>query len=132
MQSTLDVINTIGVYSVIPAIPLVLLSVIFGIVLHNTLISRLDPILFKEPYFHKKELNTYVVWPLTILKTVGYILLVTSPKMAKWKRFKGFSGTLPVGKSLIVLCYIELVLLFMVMLIAIVMMTTGLLSVLLS
>lgn len=132
MKSTLDVIHTVGVYSVIPAIPLVLLSVIFGLVLHNTLIRRLDPVLFKEPYFHKKELNTYVVWPLTMLKTVGYILLVTFPKLAKWKRFKGFSGTLPVGKSLIVLCYIELVLLFMVMLTAVIMMTAGFLSVLLS
>lgn len=132
MQGALEVINTIGVYSVIPALPVMLLSVTVGLVLHNTLARRLDSILFREPYFYPKELRAYVVWPLTWLKTVGYVLLVTCPRMAKWKRFKGFNGTLPLGRFLVVLCYIELILLVLLILIAVVMMTTGALSLLLS
>lgn len=132
MQNALELISTIGVYSVIPAVPLIVLSVAVGLVLHNALASRLDSILFKEPYFHQKELRTYVVWPLTWLKTMAYILLVTCPKLAKWKRFKGFNEALPLAWFLVVLCYIELMLLVLLMLVAIVIITTGSLSVLLS
>jgi hypothetical protein len=132
MQATLDVVNTVGYYSIFPALVITPAAIVIGLVLHNTLISRLDPLLFQEPYFHRKELTILTIWPFTVVKTMGYMMLVVVPKMAKWKRFKGFNETLPLGKFLVALCYVEFMLLVLLMLAAIVLMATGALSVLLS
>lgn len=112
-------ISTIGLYAVLLTFPAVPVAIVIGIVLHNTLIKRLDPILFKRPYFREKELLLYVTWPFSFLKTAGYIMLITCPAAAKWKRFKGFDKNVPVGKPLVVLGYIE-VALFAIMLLSLV------------
>lgn len=104
-------ISTIGLYAVLLTLPAVPVAIVIGIVLHITLIKRLDPILFKRPYCREKELLLCATWPFSFLKTAGYIMLITCPKAAKWKRFKGFDKEVPVGKPLVVLSYIEVVLL---------------------
>jgi len=111
MQSLSELISTIGFYAVLLTFPAIPVAVVIGIVLHNTLIKRLDPILFKRPYFQEKELLLYVTWPFSLLKTAGYIMLITCPGAAKWKRFKGFDKAVPVRKPLVLLSYIEVVLL---------------------
>ncbi|UZJ42927.1 hypothetical protein OOT55_09700 [Marinimicrobium sp. C6131] len=111
MQISSELISTIGLYAVLLTFPAIPVAIIIGIVLHNTLIKRLDPVLFKRPYFREKELHLYVTWPFSFLKTAGYIMLITCPKAAKWKRFKGFDKSVPVGKPLVVLSYIEVALL---------------------
>ncbi|ROQ21186.1 hypothetical protein EDC38_1809 [Marinimicrobium koreense] len=132
MQTILDVVSTVGYYSIFPTLVITPAAIVIGLVLHNMLITRLDPLLFQEPYFHRKELTVLTIWPFTVVKTMGYMMLVVVPKMAKWKRFKGFNETLPLSRFLVALCYVELVLLVFLMLVAIVLMTTGALSVLLS
>ncbi|MGD8177384.1 hypothetical protein, partial [Marinimicrobium sp. ARAG 43.8] len=110
MQISPELISTVGLYAVLLTFPAIPVAIIIGIVLHNTLINRLDPLLFKRPYFQEKELLLYVTWPFSFLKTAGYIMLITCPKAAKWKRFKGFDKNVPVGKPLVVLSYIEVAL----------------------
>lgn len=38
-------------------------------------------------------------------------MLITCPKAANWKRFKGLDNAVPVGKPLVLLSYIEVALL---------------------
>lgn len=126
MQISPELISAIGLYAVLLTFPAVPVAIVIGIVLHNTLIKRLDPILFKRPYFQEKELLLYVTWPFSFLKTVGYIMLITCPKAAKWKRFKGFDEDVPVGKPLVVLSHIEVALLAAVLLSSVLFMTSAL------
>ncbi len=62
-----------------------------------------------------------------MIKALMYILLVTWPKLAKYKRFKGLGTPLPIGRGIVLSCYIELVLLAVICLAAVILMTTGLL-----
>lgn len=79
-------------------------------VLHNILCKKLDPILFKEPYFQKSELVNYLCWPLSSLRSMNYITLIAAPSIAKRKRFSGFDGSLPVGRKLRAMCKVQFLL----------------------
>ncbi|MBU3068580.1 hypothetical protein KOI40_02050 [Aestuariicella sp. G3-2] len=64
----------------------IILALIIVVPLHISLCKRLDPLLFKEPYFQQSELGIYNSWPLSIIRSTSYMLLITWPKLVK-KRF---------------------------------------------
>ncbi|WP_347332233.1 hypothetical protein [Marinimicrobium locisalis] len=76
-------------------------------ILHRLLSSRLDPILFKAPYFNRAEQINYRFFPLYLVKAINYIYLVAWPTMAKKRRFKGLETPLPIGKGLRATCIIQ-------------------------
>lgn len=84
---------------------------ILWLYLHLTLCRKLDPILFREPYFRSSELINYRYWPLNALRSLNYIYLLALPAMAKKKRFNGFNLELPVGLWLKALAKVQLLLL---------------------
>lgn len=79
-------------------------------VLHKRLTRKLDSVLFREPYFNKQELTNYLVWPLSMIRSLNYIYLIALPQWAKKKRFKGFNQHLPVSQSEVLACRAETVL----------------------
>lgn len=48
MQIILDVVSTVGYYSIFPVLVITPAAIVIGLILHNTLITRLDPLLFQE------------------------------------------------------------------------------------
>lgn len=132
MQTPLDLVQTVGFYLIFPILVLTPAVIVVGLILHSTLIARLDPVLFKAPYFHEKELKSLMVWPLTMVKTLGYMMLIACPKLAKWKRFKGVGEALPVEKPLIALCYAELVMLVSLIVTSVLLLIASALSALLG
>lgn len=95
------VVMTLMIYT-IGAIYLPLLYI-----LHRLLSSRLDPILFKDPYFNRAEQINYRFFPLYLVKAFQYIGLVAWPSMAKKRRFKGLETPLPIGKGLRATCIFQ-------------------------
>ena len=77
-------------------------------VLHKLLPPKLDPILFKEPWFQKSELLNYQFLPLSLIRSLNYSYLIAWPSMAKRRRFKGLEQTLPVSTVATVLCKIHI------------------------
>ena len=57
-------------------------------ILHFILCKKFDDQLFREPYFRSNELAVYSDWPLSLFRSMGYILLLGVPKLAKKRRFK--------------------------------------------
>lgn len=76
-------------------------------ILHRLLSSRLDPILFKDPYFNRAEQINYQFFPLYLVKAINYIYLVAWPTMAKKRRFKGLETPLPISKALRATCIFQ-------------------------
>lgn len=76
-------------------------------ILHRLLSSRLDPILFKDPYFNRAEQINYRFFPLYLVKAINYIYLVAWPTMAKKRRFKGLETPLPISKALRATCIFQ-------------------------
>lgn len=66
------------------------LSLVLGLLvvvpLHISLCKAFDPLLFKEPYFKKQELGVFNTWPLSIIKSTSYMLLIVKPRLVH-KRF---------------------------------------------
>lgn len=79
-------------------------------ILHKKLTPKLDPMLFREPYFKPQELTNYLVWPLSMIRSLNYIYLIGFPQWAKRKRFKGFSESLPVSHGETLTCRVEVAL----------------------
>lgn len=75
-------------------------------ILHRVL-SELDGILLREPFFKKSEQLNCQVWPLGYLKTINYIGLIAAPRYAKRVRFKGFDKQLPVSKATVLACKVQ-------------------------
>lgn len=67
---------------------------------HKSLCEKLDPILFKEPYFKKSELWNYQFYPLCAIKSGSYMYLIALPRLAKMRRFRNFEGELPVSNCM--------------------------------
>ncbi len=58
-------------------------------ILHFILPKKYDALLFKEPIFNKTELTILRIWPYSLIRTTGYILLLTVPNFyITKKRFK--------------------------------------------
>jgi len=77
-------------------------------VLHKLLPPKLDPILFREPWFQKSELVNYQFFPLSLIRSLNYSYLIAWPSMAKRRRFKGLEQALPVSAVATVLCKIHM------------------------
>ena len=75
-------------------------------VLHKLLPPKLDPILFKEPWFQKSELVNYRFFPLSLIRSLNYSYLIAWPSMAKRRRFRGLEQNLPVSVFVTTLCKI--------------------------
>lgn len=76
---------------------LALTNGVLWIILHNLLYKKMDQILFIEPYFSHFELEAYSSWPLSMIKTMIYLFLITAPEFSRKRRFKGFTQELSVS-----------------------------------
>lgn len=73
----------------------------FLIVMHNMLSPRLDPILFKEPWFHPQQLIIFNSWPMSFIKSVIYMFLIAYPNYTRRKkRFKDLKEVPVVSSSI--------------------------------
>jgi len=66
--------------------PLAILMIVLVVVQNWTLSRRLDKYLFNENYFTPQEMVMFSSFPLSLLKTLGYIRLITFPNSLR-KRF---------------------------------------------
>ena len=55
-------------------------------ILHFILCKKFDDQLFQEKYFNTNELGIYSVWPFSLVRSMGYILLVAAPNFYITKR----------------------------------------------
>lgn len=83
-----------GTFFVVLFFGVVLLTfsiVVFLHILHFILTKKYDAVLFKEPIFNKTELIIMRIWPYSLMRTLGYILLLALSKNSRVakKRFKG-------------------------------------------
>lgn len=76
--------------------------------LHKLLPSRLDPLLFRKPWFQPSELSSYRVFPLSLIRSLNYSYLIAFPGMAKQKRFRGMDFDLPVNPGVKILCRVHI------------------------
>lgn len=60
--------------------------------LHSLLTNKLDPVLFRQPYFNTAELANYQIFPLSGLRSLNYSYLIAWPTMAKRRRFKALNS----------------------------------------
>jgi len=77
-------------------------------ILHKLLPPKLDPVLFKEPWFQKSELVNYQFFPLSLIRSLNYSYLIAWPSMAKRRRFRGVDQDLPVSAIMTTLCKIHI------------------------
>ncbi len=68
---------------------IVLMLIVLWHVLHVFLCNKYDESLFKQPYFRATELTVYSAWPLSLFRSMSYILLLGIPSLAKKSRFEG-------------------------------------------
>jgi len=102
-----DLIFYTAVYLVASGFILGFILVIFLIIMHNILYPRLDPILFKEPWFNPAQLEMFSAWPLSLIKTVIYMFLIAYPNLIrKKKRFKNLKEVPPVEPNIKIACKI--------------------------
>ncbi|WP_111641128.1 hypothetical protein [Marinimicrobium alkaliphilum] len=90
------------IFSVVP------FAFILWYALHLVLSPRLDPLLFKDPYFTRSEQVSYQCFPLSFLKSGNYVYLLVAPSLAKKRRFKGLSEPVPVGRVMRIVCVVQL------------------------
>ena len=95
-----DIILIIAVVLTISALVLGFFLLLYVIIMHNILYKRLDPILFRAPWFSNAELAMFSSWPLSLIKAMHYMFLLSYPGRSLKKRFIGLEQTLPVGKKL--------------------------------
>ncbi|GGY81503.1 hypothetical protein [Marinobacter zhanjiangensis] len=88
-------------------------------ILHQYLTPRLDGQLFRRPFFQSSELHNYQTFPLSLLRSLNYILLVGWPSIAKRRRFRGFTGKLAVSRWAVVLCRIQILLALVALVLAV-------------
>lgn len=81
-----------------------LVLIVLWHILHFILCNKFDELLFKEPIFNQMELAIYSSWPLSLVRSMGYILLIGAPGFfITKKRFKDVSITLSNSYILILL-----------------------------
>ncbi len=64
-----------------------ILNLSIWIVMHFILCRKFDAELFRSPYFRETELYLYDSWPLSLFKSMGYMLLLAFPRALKKRRF---------------------------------------------
>lgn len=103
----ISTVGIIGAVLFVSALVLCIISLIFVSVMHNFLSKRLDPILFREPWFTSAEMALYSSWPLSLIKSVNYMFLITYPNyVKKKKRYKSLKDVPIVQPSLKIACKI--------------------------
>ena len=96
-------ISTIAIITAVLGISglvLAFIVLLFLIVMHNILYRRLDPILFREPWFSSAEMAMFSSWPLSLIKASHYMFLIIYPKRSLKKRFIGLKQELPIGNQI--------------------------------
>jgi len=84
-----------------------IILLVFLIVMNIILSKRLDPILFKEPWFNPQQLTMFDAWPLSFIKTVIFMFLIAYPDyIRKKKRFKDLKVVPEVQPSIKLACKI--------------------------
>ena len=78
-------------------------------ILHFILCRKFDAILFRQPYFRITELAVYSSWPLSLFRSMGYILLLGVPSIAKNRRFKGVELNTSGQFALVLACRVFLI-----------------------
>ena len=73
-------------------------------ILHYILCAKYDDVLFKEPYFRSTELVVYKTWPMSLFRTMGYIVYLAMPMFAIKKRFKGVKPDTKQSMWLVAVC----------------------------
>lgn len=77
-------------------------------VLHHYLTPRLDPQLFRQPFFHASELVNYRLFPLSLLRSLNYIFLIGWPSLARRRRFRELSDKVSVSRWAVMLCRLQI------------------------
>jgi len=113
------IIWIIAVSLIASGLALSFILLLFLIVMHNILYRRLDHILFREPWFSSAEIAMFSSWPLSLIRSVHYMFLITYSKRSRRKRFIGLKQELPVGKHLRIASRIYLYILFLTAIIGI-------------
>ena len=86
-----------------------LIIIILWHALHYVLCKKYDALLFREPYFRLTELIVYSSWPLSLFRSMGYIVLLGVPSLAKRRRFKCVTLDSSNEYFLVLLCRIFIV-----------------------
>lgn len=73
-------------------------------ILHIILCKKYDELLFKQPYFRPTELAVYSSWPMSLFRSMSYILLIGTPSLATKRRFKGVRLELSDSFFLVLIC----------------------------
>lgn len=107
----ISLIGFIGAGLFISGAVLVSILIVFLIVMHNILHPRLDPILFREPWFNSAQLDMFSAWPLSLIKSMSYIFLIAYPSFfLNRKRFNGLETVPPVQPSIKTACKVYFIL----------------------
>jgi len=81
IMEELDAVAIIGAVLFISMLVFVVLLLLFLLIMHNNLCRRLDPILFKKPWFTDTQLVMFDSWPLSFIKSMQYMFLIGYPRM---------------------------------------------------
>jgi len=101
MVQEVDVVGQIALFLFGAIFVCAFILIVYSVVMHNILYKRLDPILFRNPWFSSAELAMFSSWPLSLIKAGHYMFLLTFPTYSKKKRFIGLEQELPIELSLI-------------------------------
>ena len=96
----MDIIAILAIGSFALMVPVALTAYPIWYLLHKPLTIKLDPLLFKEPYFKRSELTSCQFFPYSAIKTAIYMYLIAAPTLAKKKRFRGLQVELPVSTGI--------------------------------
>jgi hypothetical protein len=96
--------------------------------LHFILCKKYDDLLFREPYFRITELAVYSAWPLSLFRSMGYVLLLGAPSLATKRRFKNVVLDLSEEFFLVLACKILLLILVLSLLFVLAMIVMGIAS----
>jgi len=115
-----SLVGVIGAGLFISGAVLVSILLVFLIIMHNILYPRLDPILFREPWFNSAQLDMFSTWPLSLIKSMNYMFLIAYPGFfLNRKRFNGLKTVPPVQPSIKAACKVYFILHFLTVIIAI-------------
>lgn len=97
----------------IASLILFFINAILWVTLHNILYKKLDALLFRKPWFSPAELVMYSSWPLSLIKSMLYMVLISFPNFSKKRRFKGINQNLEIKGILMITCKACVYLLFL-------------------
>lgn len=76
-----DLTTTIGIIIFTSLLMLIPILLTYLISMHSSLCRQLDPLLFKEPWFKLAQLTMFDSWPLSLIKSINYMLLIGFPTL---------------------------------------------------